>query len=238
MVSKMSIRYYIDQEIKDSFKLVKAELLKDYKEQEKASKLLEVHITHHKGKLQGIQSINTNSLTNPFCKAMSKNRKNVCSKCYSNRLISFRKELGASLERNSILLSEKALKREQIPKINALYFRLHSFGELINKVHFENFMRIASANPKTTFALWSKRIDLIQNTRFDIPPNMIIIYSNPILNEYMKKPPMSFDKVFSVFTAEYALENNININCGARNCLGCLNCYEFNHIGIINEVLK
>ena len=50
----------------------------------------EIWITTGKGKMEGINSINTNSLTNPFCIRMSSKDNLVCSKCYSNRLLKCR----------------------------------------------------------------------------------------------------------------------------------------------------
>ena len=50
------------------------------------------------------------------------------------------------------------------------------------------------------------------------------------------------DFVFTVYSASYALENNININCGAKHCLTCLKCYKGMNrnksVIYINEILK
>lgn len=192
-------------------------------------------ITIGHGKIEGINSINTNSLNNPYCIQMSKNKDSICSKCYSNRSLKFRTFLKQSLEKNDICLSETKLKLSEIPIINALYFRFNSFGELINKIHYYNLIQICKKNPLTTFSLWSKRKDLI--LVYKQPKNLILIYSELLINSLNKEIPEGFDKMFSVFTKSFAKENKIRINC-KNSCINCLKCYTFNEIKYIKELVK
>jgi len=194
-----------------------------------------VHITIGSGKMEQINSINTNSLSNPWCIKMSKVEGSICSKCYANRLLAYRKSLESKLEFNSILLSETVLPMKDLPRINALYFRFNSFGELINDNHLANLLNICRANPRTTFTLWSKRIGMIRGIQ-DKPKNLILIYSNPNLNRRLDVPK-GFDKVFSVFNAKYIRENSLEVNC-KKECMTCLKCYTFNNITEIREGLK
>ena len=71
-----------------------------------------VHITKSPtGKMEGIQSINTNTLTNPFCKKASKNKNSICNKCYSIRqLKTIRTNCIKPFQHNSNLLSKRILK--------------------------------------------------------------------------------------------------------------------------------
>jgi len=194
-----------------------------------------MRISKMSGKLEGLRSINTNPLTNNFCKAMSKNKMFICSKCYSIRMLStYRKTCVNAFEENSKILS-KPLK--EIPVINDKYFRFSSHGELINMTHLENYLKIARANPNTIFTLWTKRKDLIRRYQGEIPENVVMIYSNPYVNKPLPVPD-GFDKIFSVFTKEYAEKNNISINCGGKKCLECLICYHKNSDKIINELIK
>ena len=64
------------------------------------------------------------------------------------------------------------------------------------------------------------------------PENLILIYSNPNINTIVKDIPF-FDKTFNVFDKE-----NKNTNCGSKNCLECLNCYEINDKKVIVEKIK
>lgn len=233
----------VEQEVKELF-------LTEYLTEIAAEKALyAIHITTHKGKLEQIPSINTSSLTNPYCIERSKNQKTICSKCYSNSLSTIRKQLERKLVQNSKVLSENRIPYEKLPTFNNLYVRFSSFGDLINLVHLNNLVRIAIKNPKTTFALWTKRTDIIKEYmkddemfdpyyRYEFPSNLIIIYSNPMLDKPMYKTPKGYDKVFQVFSKQFIAETNQKINCGANNCFECLKCYSFNSDEIISEVLK
>jgi hypothetical protein len=195
------------------------------------------------GKLNGIISINTNPLTNEFCQKMSKSS-GICKYCYSIKLMKgLRKNSVDKYQRNSIILSEIMLTKEQIykmlPKLDTEdIVRLHSHGELINIIHLKNFINIANAFENTIFALWTKRKDLIKKMKNFIPNNLILIYSNPTINSPCGVPS-GFHKTFNVFTKDYVKENNITINCGKLKCRDCLNCYTLNNnIHTINELLK
>lgn len=234
--------------IKSEVDLINTEIFNQYKRQfasevkeldQKEKELTEIHITIHSGKLANIPSINTSSLTNPYCIERSKNKKTICSKCYSNTLSSIRKQLEAKLIKNSKVLS-KIIPYEKLPRFNSLIVRMSSFGDLVNYNHLINLTKIAVKNPKTTFALWTKRTDLIKQyyKGGNFPSNMVIIYSNPLLDMPMKLIPRGFDKVFQVFSKQYITETNRTINCGAKNCFGCQTCYNFDGPYIISEVLK
>ena len=223
----------ISKDVYDDFKDIYAKEAKLLTKQEEER--FAIHITTHKGKLAGIPSINTSSLTNPYCVERSKREGTICSKCYSNSLSKIRKQLENKLKMNSAVLSDKIIPFERLPLFNNLYVRLSSFGDLINMTHLKNLFNIARKNPKTTFALWTKRTDLIKKADSRIYlPNLIVIYSNPIIDKPIYEVPNRFDKVFQVFSKGYG----VNINCGAKNCLSCLSCYELNDITIINERVK
>ena len=56
------------------------------------------------GKLAGIQAINTNTATNPFCikESKKKDSNRICGKCYSvSMLSSYRKNCQPAFQRNS-----------------------------------------------------------------------------------------------------------------------------------------
>lgn len=174
-----------------------------------------------RGKLEGFWSINTNPLTNSFCQKMAEEDRNICSKCYSNRMLrSFLQSAYDAWDKNGIELSQEDIDP---PIILHRFVRLHSHGELINKKHYKNFIKIAEKNPKTIFALWTKRKNIIK--KYNHPNNMILIYSDPIINGN-NKLPKGFDKVFTVYEKDYAEKNNIDINCGGKKCKNCLLCYE------------
>jgi hypothetical protein len=58
------------------------------------------------------------------------------------------------------------------------------------------------------------------------------------LNKERKNPFPFVDKVFTVYDPDFIEAENIDINCGARNCFDCGLCYEKNGVAVINEKLK
>ena len=192
-----------------------------------------VKISTMSGKLEGLQAINTNTLSNPFCGAM-RATDSICAKCYSAAMLSgSRKNCVPAFEHNSEMLSGALLTARQIPVINARHFRFHGHGELINKTHLENFYRIAEANPGTIFALWTKRQALIRTGRAR-PANVILIYSNPRLDRIMTKAPKAFDKVFNNVPKDYTGA----ANCTGQKCIDCMACYTHGGTDVIVEHAK
>lgn len=209
--------------------------------------MTELKVSKMTGKLDGLQGINTNPLDNSFCEKMSKTE-SICKYCYSRKMVAtYRKSASACWSNNGKILSDHILTDAEIPTIKAEYIRFHAHGELINYTHFINYKIIASHYPEKTFALWTKRKDIINNgLHGNIPKNMILIYSNPCIDKPITVPA-GFDKVFNVVTKEYIKESilnevltgqpQININCAGKKCKDCLLCYNSKET-IINEVLR
>jgi len=207
-----------------------------------------------RGKMTGFKSLNTSPMGNSYCDRMSQNPANICSKCYSRKMVQAFECDQRWIENGNILKKRGALiATHQLPKLTGIdYFRFHSHGELINSHHLINLCIIAWEYPDTTFALWSKRKDIIKvaklwdnsdkvilQGRKIIPPNLVLMYSDPKINSLSTRIPLGFDKKFTVFTKEFAKENNIEINCGGKRCMECLLCYDKNNgVKYINEHLK
>ena len=190
------------------------------------------HISTMSGKLNGLQAINTDTVSNTFCQKMNSTGNSICTKCYSmNSLTRHRKNCRPAFMGNSELLSQSILQPSQIPFINQSYFRFHGHGELINMTHLINLVLIAKCNSHCTFALWTKRKDFIKKLfakQHDIsipkgvPNNMILIYSNPKIDCVQIEPPVHFHKVFNnVSHGGYK-----NENCTGQKCIECLACYK------------
>ena len=204
--------------------------------------LQQVHITQSKGKknkLDSINSINTNTLTNEFCVAMNKADKgNICEDCYSvSMLKGYRKTMVPALQRNSDLLSAAILTEWQLPRIMSAVFRFSGQGELINDIHFENLCLIAEYNPHCTFTLWTKRATIINKAfkKREKPSNLILVFSNSKIGHIMAKPPTHFDKTFNNVKGNDKLELQ---NCTGQQCKNCLACYQHNDITTIVERVK
>jgi hypothetical protein len=197
-----------------------------------------VHISTMSGKLEGFKSISTNTMTNNFCIKMNgKAKSTICASCYSMSMLKgYRKNTAPALQRNSDLLSSRVLKTDELPHIVDEYFRFSSHGELINSKHLRNLIKIAEHNPHTTFALWTKRRDLISQyaKRWPMPTNLILVYSNPKVDAVMDTPPRFFDRVFNNVTDEYKGE----ANCTGQKCKDCLLCYKWHTTDVIVEHVK
>ncbi len=195
------------------------------------------------GKLEGIPALNTNTLTNSFCKKASANQhpKSICGQCYSvSMLKTYRSNCAEAWQKNSDILSHSIIQDHLLPSVNAHSFRFDGHGELINLTHYFNLVRICKKNPNCTFALWTKRRDIIKRAERSVdpnavrPPNMILIYSNPRIDAILENPPSPFDKVFnntSTFTERD--------NCSGKKCLECMQCYKKDSgVNVIVEEVK
>jgi len=194
-----------------------------------------IHISKGHFKLEEINSISTDTSTNKYCLKQSKIKNSICSKCYSMKsLTGYRKNMTKVLSKNSRLLSSSIIQTSLLPTINSLYFRFSSHGELINETHLINLVNITKKNKHCNFTLWTKRTDLIFRY-FDNnkkPKNLILIFSNSLLDRPLKKPPKYFDKTFNNVT-----EKIPSINCHSK-CKDCLLCYTKNKVTTIIEKVK
>ena len=196
-----------------------------------------LNISKGSGKMENIQSINTNTLTNEFCIKQSKNKNSICSSCYSmNNLKTFRKNCIPNFQQNSELLSKSIIHVDLLPnKLNA-FFRFSSHGELINNNHLINLINICLKNKHCTFTLWTKRTDIINKVFKEKikPKNLILIFSNSKLNNPIKSLPKYFDKTFNNVSKDF---DNTKVNCFGK-CQDCLVCYKHNNINQIVEYIK
>jgi hypothetical protein len=209
-----------------------------------------VHISKLNGKLEGFQAISVNTLSNTFCQAMHNIKRDdvICKKCYSFATLEskrFGNNLEKALQRNSDLLS-KPLDEDCVPFINAAYFRFDAHGELINRVHFENLILIAKHNPHCNFALWTKRKDIVRLVKRDMeqnfekfPNNLILVWSNPIVDDVRFVPPKGFDYVFNNVTHDTnSVDDTSYKPCTGQKCRDCLNCYDFGNNPCVIEKVK
>lgn len=107
-------------------------------------------------------------------------------------------------------------------------------------INLDNYVKICNHYKNTTFALWSKRKDIIK-AYFDKhkkPKNLILIYSNDKINDPITKPFDYFDKVFNVVSKDQFIQDQ---NCTGQQCKNCLKCYKFSKASknnIIYEAVK
>ena len=202
-------------------------------------------MTDHSGKMKGIHSIGTSCVNNPWCIKRRESGESVCSKCYAETYMKMRKSLKQRLNENADILTTRILTDREMPFINDLIFRYESFGDLHNTTHLENYVRICENNPSTHFGLWSKNIwildELFNKDKQDKPDNLSIVVSSPMLNkaiELNKEKYWFVDHVFTVYDKQFIKDNQVDINCGSKNCLSCQKCYHKGTDFYIREQLK
>lgn len=197
------------------------------------------------GKLEGFHSISTSVLQNPHCRKRAQNTHLICHYCYSEATLARYGALAEHLKDNTDILTEHVLEGNEIPFIMDAVFRFEAFGDLCNVIQVINYFIICEANKRCTFTLWTKNPWYIKQAigqGYKKPENLIIIYSSPCLNkeaDFIVNRYDFIDGIFTVYTLEYALENNIEINCGNAKCKHCMKCYtKHNGLFRIHEIRK
>ena len=208
----------------------------------------EMFCTGHTGKMSGMISISTSPIVNPICQARAKNPNCICHFCYAMAMQDQYSDLAKKLVRNTEILAHTLLNREDIPVINNDKFgglRFESFGDLMSTEQVYNYFLIASVNGHMPAALWTKNPQFIKKAMeaygIKKPSNLVIIYSSKAVNKAEPIPAgyeNIIDKVFTVYDPESACSNNIDINCGARDCSTCMRCYNTDTEKDISELLK
>ena len=183
-------------------------------------------ISNMTGKLEGFKAISTNTLTNKFCQKMYNSKKEniICTKCYSMEMLQgMRKNCAPAWQRNSDALSLGIIPNHLLPTILDAFFRFSAHGELINLTHLENLHNITLHNPHCSFALWTKRKDLIRKfySKNEKPGNLILIYSNPKIDAVMNNVPEFFNRTFN----NVSKKSSVKQNCTGQKCKNCLLCY-------------
>lgn len=201
--------------------------------------------TNHDGKMKGIRSIGTSCADNPYCIKRRQDGMSVCSKCYALTYMKMRKSLREHLADNAQILSQTLLEGREVPVTNDLIYRFESFGDLYNATHLKNYVTIAERNSYTKFALWTKNIwildEVFNKEGVKKPENLSIVISSPLMNKAMELDRNKYwmvDHMFTVYEKDYIANNDVQINCGARNCLSCRKCYVDDDTFYINEQLK
>jgi len=192
------------------------------------------------GKMTGFHTLNTSPLDNKFCLRMRATEGTICSYCYSCRALETYAPTARKMwKENGKILSRKIIREEELPVTRKKYFRFQSHGELLNEKHYINLVNIAKKNPQSVFLLPTKKKAIVGKLGKMGAENLILSYSEPLINHLVEELPDNFDRRFSVFTKEYAKEHGIDINCAGKRCIECLQCYTIgNNLKFVNEYLR
>lgn len=211
----------------------------------------QIHITKdHSGKMFGMQSISTSCLCNENCKRYCQIEGSICEWCFVQSMLEYRANMRPCLKRNTEILTSSILNDDDLPLINACYFRFEAFGDLNNDIQLINYINICKKNPDVHFALWTKNLHILKqvfegrfnNQKSKKPKNLVVVLSSMFVNGHnsisVDQLPWYVDKTFTVYDKNYIKENGVEINCGAKNCLKCHKCYKKTGAVEIREQLK
>ena len=201
-----------------------------------------VHVSDSmSGKMTGIPSISTSCLANPICLQRMLDGESICAHCFAETTLNRYKDAGKAMLNNTYLLTESILDPDLLPVFpNVSIVRIESFGDVQNVTQCINYINICRANPGVTFAWWSKNVSIIAKA-FDMvgkPENVILIESSPKVDVVKPASSHYVDKVFTVYSKEYIIAHDIDINCGARCCATCRRCYRKDTESDVREQLK
>lgn len=200
------------------------------------------YTTEHTAKMAGVVSLSTDINSNAICQGRRKIAGSICSLCFSADMWDdengqYRKVNGA-FKTNTEILCSRLLTDNEIPRIDPAkwpLFRFEAFADLQSVTQVLNYFKIARKNPGVKFALWTKNPGFIAKAvaLVSVPANLQIILSSMALNTPARGERFPFvNKVFTVYDDDTITREQIDINCGARSCMGCQRCYKPNPAGV------
>jgi len=131
---------------------------------------------------------------------LRKVKSSVCSKCYAfkgmyvfpcvknaqaNRLDILTSDLGTWTVNMAALIALKYRKKKGKNRV----FRWHDAGDIQSVAHFQAIVNIAIALPTIKFWIPTKEYDLIRNWKGEIPSNLIVRVSAPMLGQTLPMIP-------------------------------------------------
>lgn len=196
------------------------------------------------GKMLGVLSLSTNCRYNARCIKNMTHPTWICAHCFAANTVDHYDALSVNTKANLDKLTDHVIPVDEWPTFNAddlgHMIRIESFGDVASAIQCINYMNLARANSDCTVTAWTKNPD-IWNTAIgmertngrDLPSNMIIIQSSPVMNKVIKPVFDFIEKVFTVFDTP----TDNGINCGERKCRNCKRCYTHGHDSV-RELLK
>lgn len=197
------------------------------------------------GKMENMIGLSTSVTENPHCREMAKNVNYICYDCYAAEYLKVKKEPEKAYSRNGRILQNVVIPVKYWPYIFSDQFRIESFGDCANKTQATNYLNLCIKNyiagNVCTFCIFSKAMAFYKMALDEVkrPGNIVFVQSSHCINKPVKPAFDFIDKVFTVYTKEFAAENNVKINCGGYKCVFCKACYKkTDSVQYINELLK
>ena len=193
-----------------------------------------IWITSLTGKLDGYPGITTSCKMNALCMARRNDARMICHECFAADTLDRYDAADEHATLNSLLLQHNRIPAELLPKFrNIQEVRIEPFGDQANVLQSENMISTANVNPRIRFGWWTKNPGIVHQAIRNMgrPENVSFVLSSCFKNHEMNLADVRrvfpwVDHVFTVFTPEHIAEHGTVINCGARNCWECGNCYK------------
>ena len=197
-----------------------------------------VHWSRMSGKMYGKRSIGR-PMTDR-CESRHNIDGAICQKCYAVRINQVYPSVGNALQRNRDLTIEDLHDDPTIFTSIDPTWRSNWNGDYQDEHDVRIDMELCWMIDYATCTTWTKNCDIVERMDSYRPKNYTVVQSSLMINQFEEEVSSSTDQVFTVFTPEYAAENDININCiGA--CRLCGRCYGDNmrkRPRYINELLR
>ena len=201
---------------------------------------------HESGKIEGVSSIDSHAISNPFCECMRKNAELVpdlvCGGCYACMAKELWKHTAQLAHlRNNLILSSVLFTDEELALISIPcdvmrpFCRINEDGDIADLTHALNILGIARTHNVIRFAVWHKNRKALY-TALDMvgkPENVEIVFSVPIVSQSIDRIKAVTgrydDKVFAVFRTEDEVSAAIAagfVKCNGVKCMDCgFHCY-------------
>ncbi len=181
---------------------------------------------HPSGKIEGLNSIDSCASYCGFCQKMREaaegNPKHICGMCYACRGTLAFTAVKNRHELNMLILANVIFEVVDFYGLTRLTTRFNCDGDFDGVIHAGNAIKIAQANVRARFALWSKNYKAVQEAQklYGKPSNLISIASSPIIDQEIPLPE-GFDYTFTVYSTEEKVKEAIekgSVACNGRKC--------------------
>lgn len=164
----------------------------------------------------------------------------ICQKCYATTTNRMYPNVRSALQRNRDLSPGDIYDEPPVLHLNNdLTWRSNWNGDYQDERDVLVDFAICEVVNYAICTAWTKNMDIVELVESELPSNYTVVHSNPMINcPDFEKHPLSRAS-FNIYTAEYAIENDIKINCiGA--CRLCKRCYgeKARKPKVVNELLK
>ena len=182
-----------------------------------------VHWSEMTGKMYGKRAIGR-----PMTSRCLENQKIdgcICQKCYATRINQIYPSMGNALQRNRDLDSEDVIEFQPVFTDNGdPTWRSNWNGDYEDEHDVSVDFAICNVLEEHEICTaWTKNVKAVELMHRYSPENYTVMQSSVMINQ-QDRISDSADQIFTIYTAEYAAENDIDINCiGA--CRLCKRCY-------------